>query len=126
MPKLESGTLHTKPGSFAADSAQPVGSLPQSGGPLIREFFHKLFAFAGPGFLVAVGYGSRVGDRPGGGRNTTSPIVIAFQSHWPPPPGAFIKLGIVTGRDLARPAGIITARSLPFCCGSSATRHRGL
>src|SRR5437868_6358559 len=71
------------------------------------SFWRKLLAFAGPGFLVAVGYmdpGNWATDLAGGSKFGYTLLVIIFISNVM----AIIlqhlslKLGIVTGRDLAQ------------------------
>ena len=70
-------------------------------------FFRKLFAFAGPGFLVAVGYmdpGNWATDLAGGSKyNYTLLSVIMLSNLMAILLQALaIKLGVVTGRDLAQ------------------------
>jgi len=77
-------------------------SIPRGGG-----FFAKLIAFAGPGFLVAVGYmdpGNWATDLAGGSRyNYTLLSVIMISNLMAVLLQALaIKLGVVTGRDLAQ------------------------
>ena len=75
--------------------------------PVTASFWRKLLAFSGPGFLVAVGYmdpGNWATDLQGGaqfGYSLLSIILISnfmaiLLQHF------CIKLGIVTGRDLAQ------------------------
>ncbi|MEO8209353.1 MAG: Nramp family divalent metal transporter [bacterium] len=75
--------------------------------PVSGSFWKKLFAFAGPGLMVAVGYmdpGNWATDLAGGARfgyTLISVILISnifaiFLQH------LSLKLGIVTGRDLAQ------------------------
>jgi manganese transport protein len=86
-------------------------SLPESNSTIpvdaSANFWRKLFAFAGPGFLVAVGYmdpGNWATDLAGGakfGYTLLSVIMISnlmaiMLQH------LSLKLGIVTGRDLAQ------------------------
>src|SRR4051794_21341708 len=75
--------------------------------PHSSVFFRKLFAFAGPGFLVAVGYmdpGNWATDLAAGSRYNyrllsvimiSNLMAILLQS-------LCIKLGVATGRDLAQ------------------------
>src|SRR5215813_4583277 len=88
-----------------------IGHLPAAGGvrprPPLAGFWRKLLAFAGPGYLVAVGYmdpGNWATDLAGGskfGYTLLSVILISnllailLQS-------LCARLGIVTGRDLAQ------------------------
>src|ERR687887_13565 len=75
--------------------------------PTEAGFWRKLFAFAGPGYLVAVGYmdpGNWATDLAGGARYgytllsgimLSNLMAILLQ-------GLAAKLGVVTGRDLAQ------------------------
>src|SRR5213080_5595535 len=67
----------------------------------------KLFAFAGPGFLVAVGYmdpGNWATDLAGGSRYNYTLLSVVMLSNLMAIllQSLAIKLGIVTGRDLAQ------------------------
>jgi manganese transport protein len=86
-------------------------SLPEVHGSIIvpktASFWRKMFAFAGPGFLVAVGYmdpGNWATDLQGGARFGYSLLCVIMISNLM----AILlqhlcaKLGIVTGRDLAQ------------------------
>ncbi len=75
-----------------------------------RGFFRKLLAFSGPGYLVAVGYmdpGNWATDLAGGAQFgyallfviLLSNIVAMLLQH------LAVKLGVVTGRDLAQMCG---------------------
>ncbi len=75
--------------------------------PVSAGFLRKLFAFAGPGFLVAVGYmdpGNWATDLAGGSKyNFTLLSVIMLSNLMAILLQALsLKLGIVTGRDLAQ------------------------
>jgi manganese transport protein len=75
--------------------------------PSSASFFRKLLAFAGPGFLVAVGYmdpGNWATDLAGGSKyNYTLLSVIMLSNLMAILLQALsLKLGIVTGRDLAQ------------------------
>ena len=77
-------------------------SVPQRGGFLV-----KLLAFAGPGFLVAVGYmdpGNWATDLAGGARYEYTLLSVIMLSNLMAVllQALAIKLGIVTGRDLAQ------------------------
>jgi manganese transport protein len=72
-----------------------------------RGFFGKLLAFAGPGYLVAVGYmdpGNWATDLAGGSRfgYTLLSVVLVSNIMAVLLQGLASKLGIVTGRDLAQ------------------------
>jgi len=78
-------------------------SVPVSGGGFLR----KLLAFAGPGYLVAVGYmdpGNWATDLAGGSRFGYTLLSIVLLSNMMAVllQGLASKLGIVTGRDLAQ------------------------
>jgi manganese transport protein len=87
-----------------APSLQEVyRSVPVRGG----GFFRKLLTFAGPGYLVAVGYmdpGNWATDLAGGSRfgYTLLSIVLISNVMAVLLQGLASKLGIVTGRDLAQ------------------------
>src|ERR1043165_4501528 len=71
------------------------------------SFFRKLLAFAGPGYLVAVGYmdpGNWATDLAGGSRfgYTLLSVVLLSNIMAVLLQGLASKLGIVTGRDLAQ------------------------
>jgi manganese transport protein len=100
--------MHMKP-AWRSNPAQP--SLPEVHRSLVvpsgASFWRKLLAFAGPGFLVSVGYmdpGNWATDLAGGakyGYTLLSVIVISnlmaiLLQH------LCVKLGVVTGRDLAQ------------------------
>ena len=78
-------------------------SVPVSGGP----WWRKILAFAGPGYLVAVGYmdpGNWATDLAGGSRfgYTLLSVILASNLMAILLQGLASKLGIVTGRDLAQ------------------------
>jgi manganese transport protein len=99
-PDLERGWRRSR----VAPSLQEVyRSVPIDG----RSFFAKLLAFAGPGYLVAVGYmdpGNWATDLAGGSRfgYTLLSIVLLSNVMAVLLQGLASKLGIVTGRDLAQ------------------------
>ena len=108
MPNLDSGPLHTE-GGFHSQPALPSLSevhrtlvVPSSAG-----FFRKLFAFAGPGFLVAVGYmdpGNWATDLAGGSKYNFALLSVVMMSNLIAIllQALSLKLGIATGRDLAQ------------------------
>jgi len=76
-------------------------SIPESAG-----FFRKLLAFAGPGYLVAVGYmdpGNWATDLAGGSKYNYTLLSVILLSNMMAVllQTLAIKLGVVTGRDLA-------------------------
>ena len=75
--------------------------------PSSASFFRKLFAFAGPGFLVAVGYmdpGNWATDLAGGSKYNFALLSVVMVSNLMAIllQALSLKLGIVTGRDLAQ------------------------
>src|SRR5947209_16801614 len=75
--------------------------------PPAAGFFRKLFAFAGPGFLVAVGYmdpGNWATDLAGGSKYNYTLLSVIMMSNLMAIllQSLSLKLGIATGRDLAQ------------------------
>jgi manganese transport protein len=75
--------------------------------PSSASFFRKLFAFAGPGFLVAVGYmdpGNWATDLAGGSKYNFALLSVVMMSNLMAIllQALSLKLGIATGRDLAQ------------------------
>jgi manganese transport protein len=75
--------------------------------PVTASFWRKLFAFSGPGFLVAVGYmdpGNWATDLSGGARFGYELLMVVMISNFMAIllQHLCIKLGIATGRDLAQ------------------------
>src|SRR6184192_421055 len=75
--------------------------------PVTASFWRKLFAFSGPGFLVAVGYmdpGNWATDLSGGARFGYALLFVVMISNFMAIllQHLCIKLGIATGRDLAQ------------------------
>src|SRR6476620_598554 len=75
--------------------------------PQSASFFRKLLAFAGPGFLVAVGYmdpGNWATDLAGGSKYNYSLLSVIMLSNLMAIllQSLSLKLGIATGRDLAQ------------------------
>src|SRR5215475_2518390 len=75
--------------------------------PTTASFWRKLAAFSGPGFLVAVGYmdpGNWATDLAGGARFGYSLLAVVMISNFMAIllQHLCIKLGVVTGRDLAQ------------------------
>jgi manganese transport protein len=116
-------SLNTAPAATSSDS--PSDTLPSDAGwrrariaPSLAEvyrsvdvskgtWFRKLLAFAGPGYLVAVGYmdpGNWATDLAGGSRFGYTLLAVILLSNLMAVllQGLSSKLGIVTGRDLAQ------------------------
>ncbi len=101
--------MDTKERAWRLDSRTP--SLPEihSSLPIPRSpsFLRKLVAFAGPGFLVAVGYmdpGNWATDLAAGSRYNYTLLFVIMLSNLMAIllQSLCIKLGVVTGRDLAQ------------------------
>src|SRR5687768_9516577 len=88
---------------LAPSLAEAYRTVPVTG----RSWFRKLLAFAGPGYLVAVGYmdpGNWATDLAGGSRFGYTLLSVILLSNLMAVllQGLASKLGIVTGRDLAQ------------------------
>ncbi|MDT7815119.1 MAG: manganese transport protein, partial [Acidobacteriaceae bacterium] len=88
--------------------------------PTSASFWRKLLAFAGPGFLVAVGYmdpGNWATDLAGGSRYNYSLLSVIMMSNLMAIllQALSLKLGIVTGRDLAQACRDHFSRPVSFC-----------
>src|SRR5881394_2935610 len=108
MPKLDSGPIHTEAG-FHSQPARPTLSEVHRSlvVPVSASFVRKLLAFAGPGFLVAVGYmdpGNWATDLAGGSKYNFALLSVIMMSNLVAIllQALSLKLGIVTGRDLAQ------------------------
>ena len=87
----------------APSLAEAYRTIPVDG----KNWFRKVMAFAGPGYLVAVGYmdpGNWATDLAGGSRFGYSLLFVILMSNLMAVllQGLACKLGIVTGRDLAQ------------------------
>src|SRR6195952_2757377 len=87
----------------APSLAEVYRSVPTGG----RSWWRKTIAFAGPGYLVAVGYmdpGNWATDLAGGSRfgYTLLSVILISNLMAVLLQGLALKLGIVTGRDLAQ------------------------
>jgi manganese transport protein len=94
--------FHSQPGLPSLSEVHRSLVVPSSAG-----FFRKLFAFAGPGFLVAVGYmdpGNWATDLAGGSKYNFALLSVVMMSNLMAIllQALSLKLGIVTGRDLAQ------------------------
>ncbi len=90
-------------------SAPPLPSLPEVHGsiPIPSGFWRKAFAFAGPGYLVAVGYmdpGNWATDLAGGARYGYTLLSVVMISNLMAIllQALAARLGIASGRDLAQ------------------------
>jgi manganese transport protein len=108
MPNLDSGPLHTEAGFRSRPVLPSLSEVHRSlVVPSSASFFRKLFAFAGPGFLVAVGYmdpGNWATDLAGGSKYNFALLSVIMMSNLMAIllQALSLKLGIVTGRDLAQ------------------------
>lgn len=109
MPKTDaSAALHSEAGFHSKPARPSLSEVHRSlVVPPTASFLRKLLAFAGPGFLVAVGYmdpGNWATDLAGGSKyNYTLLSVIMISNLMAILLQALsLKLGIVTGRDLAQ------------------------
>jgi manganese transport protein len=105
---LESGPLHTEAGFRSQPTLPSLSEVHRSlVVPPSAGFFRKLFAFAGPGFLVAVGYmdpGNWATDLAGGSKYNFALLSVIMISNLMAIvlQALSLKLGIATGRDLAQ------------------------
>ena len=114
-PLLESETLASRESSsrdvFRSFGVERMPSLPEAhrtiAVPPSLTWFKKIMAFAGPGYLVAVGYmdpGNWATDLGGGAKFGYTLLSVILLSNLMAMllQGLSAKLGIVTGRDLAQ------------------------
>ncbi|HYA23597.1 MAG TPA: Nramp family divalent metal transporter [Terriglobales bacterium] len=106
---MATNVINTREQAWRSDVIQPslpevYSSLPV---PKSSDFLRKLLAFAGPGFLVAVGYmdpGNWATDLAGGSRYNYTLLSVIMVSNFMAIllQALAIKLGVATGRDLAQ------------------------
>jgi manganese transport protein len=110
MPKsgMEENAIHPSAGWRSTPPRPSLSEVHRSlVVPISASFLRKLFAFAGPGFLVAVGYmdpGNWATDLAGGSKYNFSLLSVIMLSNLMAIllQALSLKLGIVTGRDLAQ------------------------
>ena len=108
MPNSEADPLYSKPGWRSVPELRSLSEVHRSlVVPPSASFVRKLLAFAGPGFLVAVGYmdpGNWATDLAGGSKYNYSLLTVIMMSNLMAIllQALSLKLGIVTGRDLAQ------------------------
>src|SRR5262245_25405678 len=100
LPETESGWRHAR---LAPSLAEVYRTVPVS----YTTWWRKALAFAGPGYLVAVGYmdpGNWATDLAGGSKFGYTLLSVILMSNLMAIllQGLAAKLGIVTGRDLAQ------------------------
>lgn len=108
MPNSEADPFYSKPGWRSVPELRSLSEVHRSlVVPPTASFVRKLLAFAGPGFLVAVGYmdpGNWATDLAGGSKYNYSLLTVIMMSNLMAIllQALSLKLGIVTGRDLAQ------------------------
>jgi manganese transport protein len=104
----EADPFYSKPGWRSVPELRSLSEVHRSlVVPASASFVRKLIAFAGPGFLVAVGYmdpGNWATDLAGGSKYNYSLLTVIMISNLMAIllQALSLKLGIVTGRDLAQ------------------------
>ena len=104
----EADPFYSKPGWRSVPELRSLSEVHRSlVVPPSASFVRKLLAFAGPGFLVAVGYmdpGNWATDLAGGSKYNYSLLTVIMMSNLIAIllQALSLKLGIVTGRDLAQ------------------------
>ena len=104
----EADPFYSKPGWRSVPELRSLSEVHRSlVVPSSASFVRKLLAFAGPGFLVAVGYmdpGNWATDLAGGSKYNYSLLTVIMISNLMAIllQALSLKLGIVTGRDLAQ------------------------
>jgi manganese transport protein len=107
-PEMEESAFHSSAGWRSTPPRPSLSEVHRSlVVPTSASFLRKLFAFAGPGFLVAVGYmdpGNWATDLAGGSKYNFSLLSVIMLSNLMAIllQALSLKLGIVTGRDLAQ------------------------
>jgi manganese transport protein len=121
VPNSENDALYGKTG-WRSQPVRPSLSevhrtlvVPQTGG-----FYRKILAFAGPGFLVAVGYmdpGNWATDLAGGSKYNYTLLSVIMISNLMAIllQSLSLKLGIATGRDLAQACRDHYSKPVSFC-----------
>lgn len=121
MPNSEDEALYGKTGWRSQPQLRSLSEVhrtlvvPQSG-----SFYRKVLAFAGPGFLVAVGYmdpGNWATDLAGGSKYNYTLLSVIMISNFMAIllQSLSLKLGIATGRDLAQACRDHYSRPVSFC-----------
>jgi manganese transport protein len=121
MPNSEDEALYGKTGWRSQPALRSLSEVhrtlpvPHSG-----SFYRKVLAFAGPGFLVAVGYmdpGNWATDLAGGSKYNYTLLSVIMISNLMAIllQSLSLKLGIATGRDLAQACRDHYSRPVSFC-----------
>lgn len=122
MPNsLEDDALYGKAGWRSRPELRSLSEVHRSMGvPHPGSFYRKLLAFAGPGFLVAVGYmdpGNWATDLAGGSKYNYALLSVIMISNFMAIllQSLSLKLGIATGRDLAQACRDHYSKPVSFC-----------
>jgi len=116
----EADPFYSKPGWRSVPELRSLSEVHRSlVVPASASFVRKLIAFAGPGFLVAVGYmdpGNWATDLAGGSKYNYSLLTVIMISNLMAIllQALSLKLGIVTGRDLAQACRDYFSRPVSF------------
>ncbi len=121
MPNSEDEALYGKSGWRSKPMLRSLSEVhrtlpvPQTG-----SFYRKVLAFAGPGFLVAVGYmdpGNWATDLAGGSKYNYTLLSVIMISNFMAIllQSLSLKLGIATGRDLAQACRDHYSKPVSFC-----------
>jgi manganese transport protein len=108
MPNSEDEALYGKTGWRSQPQLRSLSEVHRTlAVPYSGNFYRKLLAFAGPGFLVAVGYmdpGNWATDLAGGSKYNYTLLSVIMISNFMAIllQSLSLKLGIATGRDLAQ------------------------
>jgi manganese transport protein len=108
MPNFEDDALYGKTGWRSQPQLRSLSEVHRTlAVPHPANFYRKVLAFAGPGFLVAVGYmdpGNWATDLAGGSKYNYTLLSVIMISNFMAIllQSLSLKLGIATGRDLAQ------------------------
>ncbi len=117
----EDEALYGKAGWRSRPELRSLSEVHRSMGvPHPGSFYRKLLAFAGPGFLVAVGYmdpGNWATDLAGGSKYNYTLLSVIMISNFMAIllQSLSLKLGIATGRDLAQACRDHYSKPVSFC-----------
>src|SRR3977135_3578702 len=108
MPNSDADPFYSKPGWRSVPELRSLSEVHRSlVVPSSASFLRKLLAFAGPGFLVAVGYmdpGNWATDLAGGSKYNFTLLSVIMLSNFMAIllQALAVKLGVASGRDLAQ------------------------
>src|SRR5438045_3043103 len=114
-PPAAAGGWRVPPGAVSLPEVHGSIAIPQG-----ASFWRKLFAFAGPGYLVAVGYmdpGNWATDLAGGARFGYTLLSVIMLSNFMAIllQALAARLGIASGRDLAQACRDSYSRPTVYC-----------